>query len=264
MIPLGLDTNHGYAKYPVPNSEAEKRRATLEKSLANTKRWGERARLASLRAQKTSNRRWKVAKARSREAYSELNRELADLEAKGASEREYRTRRRELVEAVEAEMERHWRGYYRSHDTCNREYAKWEHYCRDHQEILRELDALKAGERRMYELDDGKDQLMTVLKLALVNLAMWVRDNYFPPGYARATWSRLAPFFRLAGRLVSEADRVTFEPRALNDRRLNRDLVTICDILDRVRPRLPGGRRMHFVVPASAAVRRQMRGRPAA
>ncbi len=116
----------------------------------------------------------------------------------------------------------------------------------------------------MYELDDSKDQIMTVLKLALVNLAMRARDNYFPPEYARATWHRLAPFFRLAGRVVSEADRVTIEPRAFGDRRLNRDLAAMCDILDEAHPRLPGGRRLHFVVPASVAVRRQVRGRPAA
>ncbi len=34
LLPLGLDTNHGYSKKPVPNSEAEKRRATLESRLA--------------------------------------------------------------------------------------------------------------------------------------------------------------------------------------------------------------------------------------
>ncbi len=40
LLPLGLDTNHGYAKKPVPNSEVEKKRTALEKRLANAKRWG--------------------------------------------------------------------------------------------------------------------------------------------------------------------------------------------------------------------------------
>ncbi len=65
---------------------------------------------------------------------------------------------------------------------------------------------------------------MTALKLALANLAMWVRDNYFPPEYARATWSRLAPFFRLAGRVVWRPDSVGVELKGFNDRGLNRDL----------------------------------------
>ncbi|MDP9381206.1 MAG: hypothetical protein M3Q29_13860 [Chloroflexota bacterium] len=100
LLPLGLDTNHGYAKTPALNSEGEKK-------LVNAKCWGEQARLASLRAQKTSDRRWKKAKGRSREAYSELSDRLSELEARGVPEWEYRTRKWELVDAVEAEMEGH-------------------------------------------------------------------------------------------------------------------------------------------------------------
>ena len=39
----------------------------------------------------------------------------------------------------------------------------------------------------MFELDNRKDQVMTVCKVAMANLAMWVRDQYFPPSYAQAT-----------------------------------------------------------------------------
>ncbi|MDP9380422.1 MAG: hypothetical protein M3Q29_09775, partial [Chloroflexota bacterium] len=246
LLPLGLDRNHGYAKKPVPNSEAEKKRAALEKRLANAKRWGEKARLASLRAGKASDRRWKKAKARSREAYSELNEKLFVLEPQGLSEREYRTRKKELVAAVEAEMEGHWQSYYRAHDTCNREYTKWERYCREQREILRELEDLKAGERRMYELDDSKDHVMTVLKLALANLAMWVRDKFFPAEYASATWQRLAPFFRLTGKVTWGADTVSEEPRSFNDRRLNRDLEDLCARVNGSRSRLRDGGRLLF------------------
>ncbi|MDP9381207.1 MAG: hypothetical protein M3Q29_13865 [Chloroflexota bacterium] len=123
------------------------------------------------------------------------------------------------------------------------------------------MEDLKAGERQMYELDNRKDQVMTIVKLALANVTMWVRDRYFPPKYARATWSRLAPFFWLPGRVVTETDTVTFEPRAFNDRRLSRDLAAMRDILDEVRPQLPGAHRLHFVVPASAGVRGQARRR---
>ena len=244
LLPLGLDTNHGYAKKPVPNSEFEKKRAAREKRLANAKRWGEKARLASLRAGKTSDRRWKKAKARSREAYSELNEKLFALEPQGLSQHEYWTRKKELVAAVEAEMDGYWRGYYRSHDTCNRAYAKWGRYCRDQREMLRELEDLKAGARQMYELDDSKDQLMTVVKLALVNLAMWARDNYFPPEYARATWHRLAPFLRLPGRVIVELETVSLELRGFNNRRLNEDLAALSHRAGGLSPTLPDGRRL--------------------
>jgi len=51
----------------------------------------------------------------------------------------------------------------------------------------------------MYEIDKRKDQVMTVCKVALAILAMWVCDHYFPPSYAQATWKRLLPFFQLPG-----------------------------------------------------------------
>ena len=40
-------------------------------------------------------------------------------------------------------------------------------------------------------MDNQKDQIMTVCKVALANLGMWVRDRYFPASYARASWHRL-------------------------------------------------------------------------
>ncbi len=63
----------------------------------------------------------------------------------------------------------------------------------------------------MYELDNRKDRVMTVCKLALANLAMWTRDHYFPATYAHATWERLAPFFQLRGVVVSTRHTVSVE-----------------------------------------------------
>ena len=101
----------------------------------------------------------------------------------------------------------------------------------------------------MYELDDSKDQVMTVLKLALANLAMWVRDNYFPPEYARATWHHLAPFFRLPGRVVCGPDGVGVALRGFNDRGLSRDLAAVCERGAEERPRLPGAGLLVFEGP---------------
>ncbi len=52
LLPLGLDTNHGYSKRPVENSEAAKKRAALEKRLANVQRWADAARKRSHNASK--------------------------------------------------------------------------------------------------------------------------------------------------------------------------------------------------------------------
>ena len=39
LLPLGLDTNHGFSKTPVENSEVAKRRTALEKRLGALQRW---------------------------------------------------------------------------------------------------------------------------------------------------------------------------------------------------------------------------------
>src|SRR5713226_8289555 len=95
---------------------------------------------------------------------------------------------------------------------------------------------IKQKERVMYELIHAKDQMMTVLKLALANLVMWTRDTYFPASYAQATWHRLVPFFRLPGRIVWGTDRVSVELRLFNDRRLTRDLVELCQRVEAAQP----------------------------
>jgi hypothetical protein len=106
------------------------------------------------------------------------------------------------------------------------------------------LETLAARERAMYEVDHAKDQVMTALKVALANLVMWTRDQYFPAAYAQATWKRLAPFFRLPGRIAWGHDTVQVELRPFNDRRLTRDLLELCQRVEAARPRLPDGRQL--------------------
>ena len=62
-----------------------------------------------------------------------------------------------------------------------------ERYCREQRELLRALEDLTTHERTMYELDNRKDQVMTVFKVALANVVMWTRDHYFPKSFAHAT-----------------------------------------------------------------------------
>lgn len=80
-------------------------------------------------------------------------------------------------------QQRQWKAYHAS----NKEFTKCEKYCREQRELLRAIEDLEQQERQMYELDNCKDQVMTVCKVALANLGMWVRDEYFPASYAHAT-----------------------------------------------------------------------------
>jgi hypothetical protein len=74
-------------------------------------------------------------------------------------------------------------------------------------------------------------------KVALANLAMWVRDRFFPATYAHATWLRLLPFFQLPGHVRWDREVVQVELRPFNNRQLNRDLLAVCQQVKEIQPR---------------------------
>ena len=123
-----------------------------------------------------------------------------------------------------------------------------ERYCREQCELLRAMEDLAKQERQMHELDNRKDQIMTVCKVALANLGMWVRDHYFPAEYAHASWHRLQVFFQLPGRIHWGSESVEVELKPFNDRALNRDLGKLCAKVTQGQLYLPDGRRLLFRV----------------
>ena len=248
LLPLGLDTNHGYAKTPSVNSEVAKRRAALERRLSRLQEWAEQARHRSARAQRRADRLRPCAKARADALYRALNHQIWAWEAQGVPEHQLRAETKALQRAADAEIDQLWGRVEQARRTGDAEFRKVERYCQEQRALLRALADLAASERTMYELDNAKDQVMTVCKVALVNLVMWARDQYFPASYAHATWARLAPFFRLPGRLVARADQVYVELRPFNDRQLNRDLATLCARVAAAHPQLPDGRRLVLAV----------------
>src|SRR5260370_35657255 len=106
----------------------------------------------------------------------------------------------------------------------------------------------------MYEVDNRKDRVMSVCKVAMANLAMWVRDHYFPVSYAHATWLRLVPFFRLPGPVISDATTIRVALRPFNDRALNRDLISLCERVNHASRHLPAGRRVSFTLTVPSRV----------
>jgi hypothetical protein len=242
LLPLGLDINHGFAKLPVVNSEVSKKREALEKRCAKVECWREAARERAHRASQLSTKLWKQTKEQGEAVYRILNERLQMLEAQGVSEGAYRAERKKLKAAADAELEPLWQRVYRVQEKSHQESVKHEKYCREQRDLLRALEDLRANERAMHELDNRKDQIMTVCKLALANLAMWVRDRFFPSPYAHATWQRLQPFFRLPGRIQWGHDAVRVDLHPFNNRQLTRDLLTMCQRVNEIQPRLPDGR----------------------
>ena len=250
LLPLGLDTNHGYGKRPVENSEVGKRRATMEKRLANVQRWAEGARKRCSNASKLYTKRCKLTKERATELYRILNNHQIELEQQGVEHWLLRKTIKEEKAVADAEIEEYQQRQWKAYETSNREHRKCERYCQEQRELLRALEDLTASERTMYELDNSKDQVMTVFKVALVNLVMWTRDHYFPASYKHATWKRLAPFFHLPGLVKQEQDTVEILLRPFNDKQYNQDLEVLCERVNAAFLQLPDGRRLHFAINA--------------
>ena len=248
LLPLGLDTNHGFAKVVVENSEVAKRRTQLEQRLARLKQWAQSAAKRCAQAHRRRERLLTTYKSRSTALYRELWEYQRTLENQDLPEYVFRRKLKERKTEIDAELEPLDRKAWQAYEQCNTEFRKQERYCKEQREMLRALEELKECEREMYELDNRKDHVMTLLKVALANLAMWMRDHYFPESYAQVTWKRLLPFFQLPGTITSNAHQVQVELRPFNDRALNRDLAVLCERVNQASPRLPDGRRLSFTV----------------
>ena len=204
-----------------------------------------------------SDRLRKQAKARGEVLYRGLNERMFALEEQGMADHLVRREIKERKATIDAELQELWQRVYRVEARQDQDWRKQERDFREQREVLRALEDLTCKEREMYELDNRKDQVMTVCKVALVNLAMWTRDQYFPLSYAHATWKRLAPFFDLPGRVTRGLRAISVELRPFNDRQLNHDLVVLCERVNQASLQLPDGRQLLFSV--SAVFDRQQR-----
>lgn len=248
LLALGLDTNHGYAKRAVVNSEIAKRRAALEQRLTTLRRWTDSARVRYQHAERLSDRLRKQVNARGEILYRGLNERMFALEEQGIADHLVRREIKERKATIDAELHGLWQRIYQVEARLGQDWRKQERYCHQQREVLRALEDLASKEREMFELDNRKDQVMTICKVALVNLVMWTRDQYFPLTYAHATWKRLAPFFHLPGRVTLESRTLSVELRPFNDRHLNHDLVALCERVNQASPQLPDGRHLLFSV----------------
>jgi len=264
LLPLGLDTNHGFAKTAVENSEVSKRRTALEKRLANVKRWKDGAGKRSHQAGKRHDRLRQQLNARSDQLYCELNHRQDELVAQGMADHLLRREIKERKAVIDAELEQMRARMWRASEQCNQEFGKQERYCKEQRDLLRALEDLKANERIMYELDHRKDQVMTIFKVALTNVVMWIRDHCFPASFAQATWKRLAPFLQLGGQVRQDSSSVFVELSPFNDRQYNRDLAVLCERVNNTSLHFPDGRRLLFTVKTVSRPILEVQKRPVA
>jgi hypothetical protein len=153
LLPLGLDTNHGFAKTPVENSEVTRRRSSLEKRLAKLQQWAQSAGKRSHQAGKRHDRLRVQFKSRADELYRELGLHQTTLEMQGGADHLLRREIKERKAVIDAELEQIRIKEWRAFEQCNQEFRKQERYCKEQRDVLRALDDLNATERTMYELD---------------------------------------------------------------------------------------------------------------
>ena len=247
LIPLNLDTNHGYAKEHVVNSELVKRQLVEQGRQQRLERLAQtcRGRLTDLQEQDQDLQEQVHAY---EQRWSELVLQLMPFEATGQTEeRDYfplKARQAAMeweVRQRKARLEKHAMRSLRLLNKC-------ESYCRALRQVLRRQEDLETQARQMYELDHTKDQIMTLLKVGLANLGMWVRDAYFGEGYQHCGWQRLLPFFKLGGWVTTTTSEVQLEFCAFNNRALVRDLEEVCRKVNDGAVLLPDGRRLVVAV----------------
>lgn len=142
LLPLGLDTNHGFAKAPVENSEATKRRTALETRLTNAKRWAQSAGKRSHQAGKRYDRLREQLNARATALYRDLNYRQDELVAQGVADHLLRREIKERKAGIDAELEQIRAKMWRAYDQCNQEFRKQERYCKQQRELLLYLEVI--------------------------------------------------------------------------------------------------------------------------
>ena len=248
LLPLGLDVNHGYAKQQVENSEFRKQYDNLQVKAQRLDRWRNSALKRSDRASRRHDRLRQAANTFSREQYRILNDQWVTLDSQQG---DYHTRKAQLKDfkrEIDTEFEQQAQQSWQASRQCNDEFQKAQRYARQQCEIQRALLDLEAQLRDMFELDDRKDQLMSMFNITLTNLIMWTRDTFFPDTYARATWKTLQPFFRLPGRIETSDTICMVVLRPFNDLALKRDLIQLCHAVNYAQLKLPNGLELQFRV----------------
>ena len=243
LIPLNLDTNHGYAKEGVVNSELVKRRTVLEKRVAHLHRLaGEiRKRLRQMRESDQAREQQVVIW---EQRQQDLLAQVTAMQASSQSDESHFLAIK--AQQLEAEWEVHHRRVLLAATSVagKRELKHCERSCRALRHVLRQQEDLRTCEREMQELDNTKDQIMTLLKVGLANLGMWVRDHYFGESYQTCGWERLLPFFQLSGWVTATQDEVRLDFCPFNHRAMGRDLQELCRTVNTSGVHLPDGRRL--------------------
>jgi hypothetical protein len=126
LIPLGLETNHGYAKQPVENSEFVKRQAELTQQRENVRRWRRNALDRATRAEQLYRRRVQKANLQQQDLAQRLKQERAEMAAQGVPLSVINQSAKQHKAQLETELAPLWQATHRAYHNYRRDWAKAE------------------------------------------------------------------------------------------------------------------------------------------
>ena len=137
LLPLGLESNHGYGKTPIGNEEVAKKRAAFEKRLRNVEQWAVKALERSRKAGRLSDRLWKQTKRSGAERSQELNDPQDALREQGMEYGERHAQIKQEKALVDSELSQRWQRVWHASDKSSQERKKAERYAQEPCDLLR-------------------------------------------------------------------------------------------------------------------------------
>lgn len=121
-----------------------------------------------------------------------------------------------------------------------------------HQQTIAKLESKRTSlneEAPFYEIDTEKDQIMTHLKVALANSALYARENYFGEKYMRTLPQTLHRIFFSQGGYVEEsANQINVTLDSYRDPALQADVQAACRAFNQRQIRTFDGKLIHISV----------------
>lgn len=247
-LPLGGDVNIGYDKRQVENSELATQKEELEAQLERLERYLpgcetrlERARRRYQRHTERHQAEWAVAQQTIYEGIQQ--REAKEITALDiyhwaqAEEARFQGQLASLRRSIEAAAEE-----------MEQEREKQERYRTEREKKKQALVKItqQMTDHPMYELDNRKDQLVSALRVCLVNVLQLLRDTVFPESYAQATYGTLAPFVRMGGFVIEHAEHIEIFLDGFWQSAKQRDLAKVVTRCNAQRFTAPDGRVLKF------------------
>src|ERR1051326_3095198 len=118
-------------------------------------------------ASKLYRKRCQQTKERADALYRILNDHQREMERQGVADFPLRKTIKEEKAVADAELKNTSSDSGKLTTRVTKNLRACEKYCREQRELLRALEDLQQQEREMYELENHKDQVMTVCKVAL-------------------------------------------------------------------------------------------------